>query len=112
CGDGAAGDRKRALEQPKRDMDMVAKIGAKRIAAPPVGMTNAPRLDLLAAAERYRALCEVGEKAGVVPQVEVWGFSKTLSRLGEEAKGAIESGQKDACGLADVDQLPKGGSGF
>lgn len=107
-----AGERRKALEQAKRDMDSVAAIGGKRIAAPPFRMTDAAGMDLLRAAERYRALCEVGEKAGVVPQVEVWGFSKSLSRLGEAALVAIESGHKDACVLADVYHLHKGGSGF
>src|SRR5262249_29801269 len=46
------------------------------------------------------------------PQVEVWGFSKTLSRLGECALVAIESGHRNACVLADVYHLHKGGSGF
>ncbi|HTU90780.1 MAG TPA: sugar phosphate isomerase/epimerase, partial [Gemmataceae bacterium] len=49
---------------------------------------------------------------GVVPQVEVWGFSKTLGRLGDAACVAIESGHKEACILADVYHLYKGGSGF
>src|SRR5262245_13434333 len=79
----AADERKKGLEQAKRDMDTVAKLGGKRIAAPPAGMTGAKSLDLMKAAERYAALCKVGENVGVVPQVEVWGFSKTLSRLGE-----------------------------
>jgi 2-keto-myo-inositol isomerase len=104
--------RKKGLEQAKRDMDMVLKIGGKRIAAPPAGMTQAKSIDLVKAAGRYRALCEVGAKIGVVPQVEVWGFSTVLSRLGETAMVAIESGHKDACILADVYHLHKGGSGF
>jgi 2-keto-myo-inositol isomerase len=104
--------RSKGLEQAKRDMDMVAQIGGTRIAAPPVGATNQGGLDLLKAAERYRALIEVGEQIGVTPQVEVWGFSKNLSRLGETALVAVESGHPKACVLADVYHLHKGGSGF
>ncbi|MFM7148504.1 MAG: sugar phosphate isomerase/epimerase family protein, partial [Gemmataceae bacterium] len=63
-------------------------------------------------AERYAALCEVGATIGVIPQVEVWGFSKSLSRLGESAHVIIESGHPRACLLADVYHLHKGGSGF
>jgi 2-keto-myo-inositol isomerase len=107
-----AAERKKGLEQARRDMDLVAKLGGKRIAAPPANMTNAKSLDLFKAAERYAALCKVGEDAGIVPMVEVWGFSKTLSRLGECALVAIESGHKNACVLADVYHLHKGGSGF
>jgi sugar phosphate isomerase/epimerase len=49
---------------------------------------------------------------GVVPQVELWGFSKALGRLGEVALVAIESGHPRACILADVYHLYKGGSDF
>jgi sugar phosphate isomerase/epimerase len=104
--------RKKGLEQAKRDMDLIKQLGGSRLAAPPAGATDVANLDLLKAANRYRALCEVGEKIGVAPQVEVWGFSKSLSRLGETAQVAIESGHPLACVLADVYHLHKGGSGF
>lgn len=103
--------RKKGLEQAKRDMAMVAQIGAKRIAAPPVGATGQTDLDLRKAAERYRVLLELGDEMGVVPQVELWGPSKSLSRLGEVAFIAIESGHPKACMLLDVYHLYKGGSG-
>src|SRR5262245_55869010 len=82
--------RRKGLEQAKRDMDMVQQIGGTRIAAPPVGATQQKDMNLMRAAERYRALVDVGEKIGVIPQVEVWGFSTTLGRLGETALVAIE----------------------
>jgi sugar phosphate isomerase/epimerase len=107
-----AGRRKKGLEAAKRNMDMVQQIGGARLAAPPVGATDQADLNLLRAAERYRALVELGAKMGVAPQVEFWGFSKTLSRLGESALVAVESGHPRACILADVYHLYKGGSGF
>jgi len=107
-------DAKRAagLEQAKRDMDLVRQIGGTRIAAPPAGANDQAPVDLHKAAERYRALLDLGEKMGVVPQLEVWGFSKSLSRLSECSFVAIESGHKDACLLLDVYHLYKGGSAF
>jgi sugar phosphate isomerase/epimerase len=102
--------RKAALEQAKREMEMVREIGGTRIAAPPAGATEQTSMNLFAAAERYRALLEVGDQVGVVPQVEVWGFSKCLSRLGEAVMVAIESGHPRACVLPDVYHLYKGGS--
>lgn len=102
--------RKKALEQMKRDMDSARQIGAKRIAAPPVGATKQTNLNLRKAAERYRALLELGDQQGVVPQVELWGFSTSLGRLSEVAYVAIESGHPKACILADVYHLYKGGS--
>lgn len=104
--------RKKGFEAARRDMDRVRQIGGKAIAAPPAGATNQPGLNLLQASERYRALLELGDKMDVVPQVEVWGFSKVLSRLGEAVQVAMESGHPRACVLADVFHLYKGGSGF
>lgn len=102
--------RKCALEQARRDMERVARLGGALIAAPPMGATETTGLNLFRAAERYAALCEIGRECGVRPLVEVWGFSKTLSRLGEAAFVAVESGHPDACILADVYHLHKGGS--
>ena len=104
--------RARGLEQAKRDMATLREIGGKRIAAPPAGATDQADLDLFRAAERYAALVDLGEKMEVLPQVEVWGFSKCLSRLGETAFVAIESGRAKACILPDVYHIFKGGSDF
>jgi sugar phosphate isomerase/epimerase len=104
--------RKKGLEQARRDMEMLLQIGGMRIAAPPAGATKQSGLDLLQAAERYRALMEVGDQIGVIPQVEVWGFSRTLSRLGETTLVAMESGHAKACILPDVYHLHKGGTDF
>jgi sugar phosphate isomerase/epimerase len=105
-------ERAQGLEAAKRDMDLVKRIGGSRIAAPPAGATNEPRLDLLKMADRYRALLEVGQAIGVTPQLEVWGFSKNLSRLGETVFVAVESQHPAACILPDVYHLYKGGSNF
>ena len=93
-------------------MDLVRQIGGSRIAAPPVGVTNQAGLDLFAAADRYRKLLEIGDGIGVVPQLELWGFSKSLSRLGELAFVGIEAGHPSACFLPDVYHIYKGGSDF
>lgn len=105
------GQRRKGLERARRDMDMVRQIGGMRIAAPPSGATK-EGVNLLRAAERYRALLEIGAKIGVTPQVELWGFSRSLNHLGETALVAIESGHPQACILADVYHLYKGESEF
>jgi sugar phosphate isomerase/epimerase len=107
-------DQRRAagLEQAKKDMDLVRSIGGTHIAAPPAGATRETNLDLFAAAERFRALIEVGAQIGVIPQLEVWGFSTTLSKLGETMLVATESRHEKACVLLDVYHLYKGGSEF
>jgi sugar phosphate isomerase/epimerase len=102
--------RARGLEEARRNMDLVRQIGGLRLAAPPVGATDRSDIDLNRAAARYRALLDLGEKMGVVPQAEVWGFSRTLGTLAEAAHVAIGSGHPEACVLPDVYHLYKGGS--
>lgn len=115
--------RKKGLEQAKRDMDWAAQIGSPRMAAPPVGATGGtskrddpkftqPVIDLLAAADRYRALLDLGKTMGITPLVEIWGFSRTLRRLGEALCVAAECGDGHAAILPDVYHLYKGGSDF
>jgi len=102
--------RAKAFEEAKRNMDMVAAIGGRRLAAPPVGATDIVGFDLAKASDRYGELVALGDKMVVVPQVEVWGFSKTLGTLGEAAQVAINCGQANATILPDVYHLYKGGS--
>ena len=106
--------RARGLEEARRNFAMVAQIGGTRIAAPPSGASDAtsPRLDLARVAERYRALLELGKSCGVLPTVEVWGFARNLTTLGEAAAVAIGADHPDAAILADVYHLHKGGSGL
>ncbi len=107
-------DEKRAkgVERAKREMDLMARIGGKRFAAPPAGATNLPKLDLVKAAERYRAILEIGDQLGIVPELELWGFSKNMNRIGECVGVAIETGHPKACVLPDVFHVYKGGSDF
>jgi 2-keto-myo-inositol isomerase len=107
-------DAKRAagLETAKKDMDLVRSIGGTHLAAPPAGATKDTSVDLSVAAERFRKLIELGASLDVLPQLEVWGFSATLSKLAETMFVATESKHPKACVLLDVYHLYKGGSGF
>lgn len=105
-------ERAKGLEQAKREMEMLAQIGCKRVAAPPSGANDKPGLDLLKAAGRYKALAELAGQFGIVPQVEIWGSSKVLSRLGEAMLVAAESGFAGACVLPDVYHMYKSGSAY
>ncbi len=104
--------REEGLAEARRSMELIAAIGGTGIAAPPVGLTDRADVDLLQVADYYADLLELGEAIGVRPMVEVWGFSKTLSRLSEAALVAIASGRSDASILPDVYHLYKGGSDF
>lgn len=105
--------RAKGLEQMTREMEMLAQVGCKRVATPPIGAQSAgsPKIDLYKAAERYRAVLNIGDKTGVVPQLELWGFSPNLNRLSEVMFVAIESGHPSARVLLDIYHLYKGGSG-
>jgi sugar phosphate isomerase/epimerase len=107
-----AAERARGREQAKREMELALRIGATRIAAPPAGAGDGDRISLSVAADRYRALVEVGVSMGIVPQLELWGFSKVFSRLGEAVLIAMESGHPQACLLLDIYHIYKGGSDF
>lgn len=103
---------KKALDQAKKEMEIVVDLGGKRIAAPPAGAVDGERLDLDIAGQRYRALLELGSTVGCLPMLEVWGFSKNLSKLSEVLHVAAASQHPDACVLPDVYHLYKGGSNF
>lgn len=105
-------ERKLALEEARRDMDLLRQIGGKRIAAPPIGAHTSQGPELNVIAERYRDLLVLGREQGVVPQLELWGFSTTLSRLSELAYVAVAAEHEDACVLPDFYHIYKGGSDF
>jgi 2-keto-myo-inositol isomerase len=105
-------ERQAGLEQCKRDMQVIRAVGGRRIAAPPTGATKQAGLDLRAAGERYRALLEVGASVGVIPQLELWGFSQNVSTLAEVLFIAASAQHPDACILLDVYHMYKGGSDF
>jgi sugar phosphate isomerase/epimerase len=103
---------KKGLDAMRRDMELVAQIGAKHIAAPPMGAQQLTNFDLNMAAERYRHILELGDQTGVTPMLEVWGHSKTLGTLAEAAYVAVGAKHPKACVLTDVYHLYKGGSGY
>lgn len=106
--------RAAGLEQMRRDMSLVAEIGGTCIASPAIGAQKPEdhRPELNEIAERYRAILELGERTGVTPALELWGFSKTLSRMSEVIYCAAEAAHPKACLLLDSYHLYKGGSDF
>ncbi len=102
--------RTAGVEQLKREMDLLAQLGCTRTAAPPMGATKEPGLDLHRAAERYRVILELGVTMGVTPQLEMWGHSKNLNRVADVLFVAAEAGHPSARLLLDVFHIYKGGS--
>ena len=106
--------RAKGLEDARREMSLVKAIGGDKVAAPPVGAhrgdSTPPPLAVIA--QRYRALLEVGDEIGVIPQLELWGFSPTLSQLSELAYVAAGAAHPNACVLPDFYHIYKGGNDF
>lgn len=98
--------------QMKEEMELMAEIGCRRIAAPAAGRFVNPVPDLFRAGERYGALMTLGRETGVMPQLEFWGASPILFHIGQVLMIAAVAGNADARILADVYHMFRGGSGF
>jgi 2-keto-myo-inositol isomerase len=101
--------RKKALEQVKMEMGLLlAQIGCKRIAAPAMGATDGVSISLDLVAERYRAVLDLSDNSGVVPQLEMWGFLRILSNVSDVLYVAMQSGHPSARVLLDIFHLYRG----
>lgn len=105
-------NRRDAFLQVEQEMNMMAELGCKRIAAPPAGANKSVEIDLFKVSERYRDLLLLGGKTGVIPQLEVWGSSTNLYHLGQAMFVAMETNHPKARILADVYHLYRGGTDF
>ncbi len=104
--------RHAALESVRRDMAALVTLGCGRLAAPPAGAVEAPEIDVDAVARRFDALCDVGVEVGVVPQLELWGFSANMSRVSDVIAVLDAAGRPTSPVLLDAYHLIKGGSGL
>ena len=102
----------RGFEEMRRDMDVVARIGGTRIAAPAGGLFNVENPDLRVLAEKFGKICELGREMGVQPCLEPWGASKGFSRLSAVAMVLAECGVTDAMCCLDVFHIYKSGADF
>jgi sugar phosphate isomerase/epimerase len=106
--------RKAALSQLQEEMELLAKIGCKRIAAPPAGANsnNAALIDLNVVTERYLTILEMGKQTGVMPILEMWGSSPNLKKISQVLYVVSECGDESARVLMDIFHIFKGGSSF
>lgn len=102
--------RQKALTDLQKDMDVLAKIGCHRIAAPPAGATKLPLINLDTIAERYSAILNIGRQSGVIPQLEMWGGSVNLQKVSQLLYVVAACGSADARMLLDVFHIYKGQS--
>lgn len=103
--------RRDGLEEMTRDMERVAQLGGRFIAASPAGVNAAGYvLEQNAAADRYHTLLELGKTIGVTPVLEFWGAASNLNTLECSLHVAAAARHPDACILADAYHLYKGNS--
>jgi sugar phosphate isomerase/epimerase len=104
--------RKEGLIQLEEEMNWLAALGGKRIAAPPAGVPRNEPIDWFEAGHRYKEILNLGRKTGVMPQLEFWGASGTLFHLSQAIAIATAANDPDARLLPDIYHLFRGGSGF
>jgi 2-keto-myo-inositol isomerase len=104
--------RRAALEQMQKDMELMAELGCTRIAAPPAGLKEDAHLDLFVLGQRYKQVIELGRKTGVMPQLEFWGASGSLFQFGQALMAASSANDPDVRILPDVFHMFRGNSGF
>lgn len=106
--------RDAGMQETRRDMVMLRKLGCRRIAASMFGVhkPGSPIVPLSDIAERYAQVLEIGREEGVRPLLEYWGHSVNLNTP-EDAFSVISmTGAKDAAILADVYHTYRGGGSF
>ncbi|MEY3322219.1 MAG: hypothetical protein RLZZ417_1802 [Bacteroidota bacterium] len=104
--------RRLGLIQLEEEMNWLAALGGKRIAAPPAGVSRDQPIDWMQAGIRYKEALDLGRKTGVMPQLEFWGASGTLFHLSQAVAIATAANDPDARLLPDIYHLFRGGSGF
>jgi sugar phosphate isomerase/epimerase len=103
---------KQGMVQMKEEMEMLASIGGKRIAAPPAGVPADEPLDFFLAGQKYAEILELGRQTGVMPQLEFWGASPVMWHIGQALMVAASADDPDVRLLPDIYHMFRGGSGF
>jgi sugar phosphate isomerase/epimerase len=104
--------REEALIQLEDEMQMMAALGCRRIAAPPAGVNKDKPIDFQKTGVRYHEILALGRKYKVMPQLEFWGASGTLYNFGQALAIAAAANDRDVRILPDIYHLFRGGSGF
>lgn len=104
--------RKDGVKNLEEEMKIAAALDCRRIAAPPAGVEKHDPIDFLQVGGYYHDILALGREYRVIPQLEFWGASGTLYHLGQALAIAAAADDPDACILADIYHLFRGGSGF
>ena len=108
CNDDAE-ERKKALEQLRVEMEIIADLGGGYIATPVMGLSALDPAKFDEYAARYRAILELGDETGVTPLLELWGMG-ALHRVSDCAQITIATGHPKAAMLLDIYHVHRGGN--
>jgi sugar phosphate isomerase/epimerase len=106
--DADAGVRGEGLEQARREIDLLKRVGCQAVAAPPTG--SVADLDLEEIAENFLLLHKLAGSLGVPPILEFWGRSPVLHSVREAKTVLHKSGRGQASMLLDLFHMYTGGS--
>jgi 2-keto-myo-inositol isomerase len=106
--DHDASVRKQGLIQARREVQILAELGCKAVAAAPFGDVAAVTLDEMSI--RFAELTEMTRSEGIEAYLEFWGRAPKLSRLSEAVYVAMESCVTEPKLLVDPFHMYTGGS--
>ena len=102
-------ERKKAMEQLREEMMIIAQMGGKFIAAPVQGLKSLDSTKFDEYSERYNAILELGDETGVTPILELWGMG-ALNKVADCARIVIATGHPKATMLLDFYHVYRGGN--
>ncbi len=106
--DADADVRQEGLEQARREIDLLKRVGCLAVAAPPTG--SVAELDLEEIAENLLVLDKLARSLGVTPILEFWGRAPVLHSVAEAKTVLKKSGLVRASMLLDLFHMYTGGS--
>lgn len=104
-------ERKEAIDQLQREMEITAKLGGRYIAAPAVGVKTLDNERFAVYSDRYRTILTLGDRMGIVPVLELWGAG-ALNQLSDCTSIVIATGHQRATMLLDFYHLYRGGNAW
>lgn len=97
-------ERKKTVENAKKQMEQAAFVGANHIiASPPKTKT-----DLKICGQKYRELLELGRQFGVKPAIEFLGFAETVNQIQHACEIMRVAQHSDSCIVLDSFHIFRG----
>lgn len=110
CSDDA-GERKKAIDQLRGEMEIIAELGGRHIAAPVMGLKALNPEKFGEYTERYQAILALEAETGVLPVIEIWGAG-ALHKVSDCAQIVIATGHPKATMLLDFYHIYRGGNSW